>query len=35
MEVTEDKLSKEQGELRKGKGYVGQMFVIKMIVKEH
>ena len=33
MEVTEGKVSEEQGGLRKGKGCVDQIFGIKMMLK--
>ncbi len=35
MEVTEGKVSEEQGGFRKEKGCVDQIFAIKMIVKEY
>ncbi len=35
MEVTEGKVSEEQGEFRKGKGCVDQIFAMKMIVEEY
>ena len=35
MEVTEGKVSKEQGGFRKGKVCVDQIFVIKMMIKEY
>ena len=35
MEVTEGKVSEEQGGFRKGKGCVDQMFAIKIIVEEY
>ena len=34
MEVTEGKVIEEEGRLRKGKGCVYQIFVIKMMVEE-
>ncbi len=34
-EVTEGKVSKEQGGFRKGKGCVAQIFAIKMIIEEY
>ena len=35
MEVTEGKVSEEQGGLRKGKGCVDQISAIKMMVEEY
>ncbi len=35
MEVTEGKVSEEQGGFRKGKGCVDQIFALKMLVKEY
>ncbi len=35
MEVTEGKVSKEQGGFRKGRGYVDQIFAMKMLVEEY
>lgn len=35
MEVTEEKVSQEQGGFRKGKGCVHKIFAIKMIVEEY
>lgn len=35
MEVKEGKASKEQGEIRKGKGCLHQIFAIKMGVDEY
>lgn len=35
MEVTEGKVSEEQGGFRKGKGCVDQMDVIKMVMEEY
>ncbi len=35
MEVTEGKVSEEQGGFRKGRGCVDQIFVMKMLVEEY
>ena len=35
MEVTEGKVSEEQGRCRKGKGCVDQIFITKMMVEEY
>ncbi len=35
MEVTEGKVSEEQGGFRKGRGYVDQIFAMKMLVEEY
>ena len=35
MEVTEGKINKEQGGFRKGKGCIGQIFAVKMMVEEY
>ncbi len=35
MEVTEGKVSEEQGGFRKGRGYVDQIFAMKRSVEEY
>ncbi len=35
MEVTEGKVSEEQGVFRKGRGYVDEIYAIKRLVEEY